>query len=109
LITGASSGIGEATAKIFASKQWNVVLTARRKEKLEKLASMLSQEFQVNTHVLAFDISKRNETEKALSILLEKNINIDVLVNNAGLALGMKPLHEGLPEGWDKMIDVNIR
>ena len=101
LITGASSGIGAATAAAFAAAGARLVLCARRGDRLERLAADLDT--QVDTLVL--DVRDRDAVTAALSGLDP----IDVLVNNAGLAAGFEPLHTGDPDDWDRMIDTNVR
>lgn len=108
-ITGASSGIGQATAKIFAKKGYNLIITGRRKEKLEDLASRLHHKYAVSVIPLAFDIRDFKQTELAWNSLTEDQQNIDILINNAGLARGLTPIHEGDLDAWNEMIDTNIK
>lgn len=108
IITGATAGIGEATAFEFAKLGYNLILTGRRKEHLEKLKASLEADYQIQVSVHAFDIRQRTEVED----FCRKQIGdatIDVLVNNAGLASGLSPLHEGDVEDWEKMIDTNVK
>ena len=108
LITGATSGIGEAAARIFAANDYNLIITGRRKDRLEKLAGELrKQEAEVFT--LCFDVRKNSEVEKNISSLQGDWKNIDVLLNNAGLASGLGPIQNGQLEDWEKMIDTNIK
>ncbi|MBE0640613.1 MAG: SDR family oxidoreductase [Bacteroidales bacterium] len=109
LITGASSGIGEACARRFAREGWRLILTGRRAERLEQLADELAIEFQTESLVLVFDVRDREETAQALETLPEEWKDIDVLVNNAGLAAGLSPLQEGDVDDWETMIDTNIK
>lgn len=108
IITGATSGIGEAAARIFAANNYNIIITGRRKERLEKLAEELRiQNIEVLT--LCFDVRKSNEVEKSISSLQGRWKNIDVLINNAGLASGLGPIQTGELDDWEKMIDTNIK
>lgn len=105
LITGASSGIGEATARKLANSGWDLILAARRFERLEKLAA----NFKVETHLLQLDVRDRGAVESAISGLPERWRNIELLVNNAGLSRHLLKLHEGDPVAWDEMIDTNVK
>ena len=105
LITGASAGIGKATAELLAKQpDTRLILTARRTDRLQEVASSLSCE----THLLAFDIRDQAATRAAICRLPDSWQNIDVLVNNAGLALGLEPFDAANPEDWQTMIDTNI-
>jgi len=108
LITGATSGIGEAAARIFAANHYRIIITGRRKERLEKLAEELRKE-KAEVITLCFDVRKSAEVEKNISSLHGEWKNIDVLVNNAGLASGFGPIQEGETDDWEKMIDTNIK
>jgi len=105
LITGASSGIGEAAARKFAQKGSRTILAARRIERLRKLASELSGEH----HLLELDVRDHMAVEKALNELPANWKEIDVLVNNAGLSRGLGKLHEGKITDWEEMIDTNVK
>ena len=107
LITGATSGIGEACAYIFAQNKFNLIITGRRTEKLESLKKKLIQEFSISVETLCFDVRNREETVKMLSSV--QNKTIDVLINNAGLAVGVSPIDEGSFDDWDRMIDTNVK
>lgn len=109
LITGATSGIGEATARIFAFNTYNLIITGRRAERLKLLASQLTLDHSIEVLPLCFDIRNRNEVESNLGFLPEEWESIDILVNNAGLSLGLDPIYDGNLDGWDTMIDTNIR
>lgn len=109
LITGATSGIGKATAILFAKNGYDIIITGRRQEKLKSLEEQLSKDYDINILSLNFDVRKYDEVEKALNYLPEKFQNIDILVNNAGLASGFGPIDQGNPEDWDKMIDTNVK
>lgn len=107
LITGATSGIGRATAKLLATKNHHLILTGRRQEKLEKLKRQLENEHEILVDILTFDVRNVEEVETALNFLPEQKI--DVLVNNAGLAKGFSEIHEGNLQHWEQMIDTNIK
>jgi 3-hydroxy acid dehydrogenase / malonic semialdehyde reductase len=109
LITGATAGIGKATAQIFAQHKWNVIITGRRKSLLEELAEELQSEFGINVYSLNFDIQNKNQVEQAISSLKNDWKQIDVLVNNAGLALGRELFQSGNVDDWETMIDTNIK
>lgn len=108
LITGATSGIGEAAARIFAANKYNIIITGRRKERLEKLAEELRKQ-NIEVLTLCFDVRKSSEVEKSVSSLQGNWKNIDVLINNAGLASGLGPIQNGELDDWEKMIDTNIK
>ena len=107
-ITGASSGFGEATARLFAKRGWSLILLARRKERLLALKEELSN--QVEVIVLTCDVRDEQSVNNAISMLDDSVLdNIDLLVNNAGLAVGKGPIDEGITEDWERMIDTNIK
>ena len=105
LITGASAGIGEAIAREFAEQGCRLILIARRFKRLEKLATELKTE----THLIELDIRNREAVEKAISSLPESYQSIDILVNNAGLSRDLGKIFEANPDGWEDMIDTNIK
>jgi NADP-dependent 3-hydroxy acid dehydrogenase YdfG len=107
LITGASSGFGEACARRFAAAGNDLVLCARRLHRLEALADSLPSACQVDLQQL--DVTDRNATAAFVARLPEGFREIDVLVNNAGLALGLEPAYEADPEDWETMVDTNIK
>ncbi len=109
LITGATSGIGKACAVKFAQHGFNLILTGRRNDRLEELKSELELKFKITIQTLCFDIQQKTEVEKAIQSLEGEMKKVDVLVNNAGLALNLKPVHEGHFDDWDTMIDTNIK
>ncbi len=109
LITGASSGIGEACAHVFAKNNCRVILTARRKDKLNSVKQTLEKEYKAEVLNLVFDVRNRTEVENAINTLPEEWKNIDVLVNNAGLSLGLDPLQNGNVDDWETMIDTNVK
>ena len=108
MVTGATSGIGEACARKFASGGYNVIITGRRGEKLDALRQELES---MGAEVLAmqFDVRERESARKAVDFLKGKWTKIDVLINNAGLALGLDKEYEGDFNDWDTMIDTNIK
>lgn len=109
LVTGATAGIGKATAEMLAEKNYDLIITGRRLERLEELKSKLETKFSVKVKILNFDIRKRSEVEKHLSELSKNWKQIDLLINNAGLASGLDLIHEGNIDDWEKMIDTNIK
>jgi NADP-dependent 3-hydroxy acid dehydrogenase YdfG len=109
LITGATAGFGKAIAEKFAGEGHNLILTGRRKALLDTIADELMQRHAIDVLPLSFDVRRQPEVEKAIASLSEKWRNIDVLVNNAGLAAGLNPLHEGKIDDWERMIDTNIK
>lgn len=108
LITGASSGIGEACARKFAEGGYDLILTARRAEKLAALKAELEAEG-TKVKTLTFDVRDAEAAEKAVDSLEPEWRKIDVLINNAGLALGLDKEYEGDPDDWNTMIDTNIK
>lgn len=108
LITGASSGIGEACARKFAEGGYDLILTARRAEKLAELKAELEAEG-TKVKTLTFDVRDAEAAEKAVNSLEPEWRKIDVLINNAGLALGLDKEYEGDPDDWNTMIDTNIK
>lgn len=109
LITGASSGIGEACAHVFAREGFNLILTGRQTEKLEKLANALNIQYNTEIAVATFDISDKASVQRNLEDLPAAWKKVDVLINNAGLSKGLEPINEGNPDNWDIMIDTNVK
>lgn len=109
LITGATSGIGRATAGIFARNGYRLILTGRREERLLELKQDFESKFGTEVLILPFDVRDQHAAEAALSNLPESFQEIDILVNNAGLAKGLAPIHEGNLDHWETMIDTNIK
>lgn len=105
LITGATSGFGKSIAKKFSENGYDVIITGRRCERLEAL----KKELPGKVLTQCFDVRKAAEVEKAITSLPEEWKEIDVLVNNAGLAAGLGPIQEGSLEDWDQMIDTNVK
>ncbi len=109
LITGATSGIGHATALKFAQEGNRLILTGRRKDKLKKLEAEITATTQSEVLPLNFDLRVRKQTEAALGGLPGDWQDIDILVNNAGLAAGLDPVHEANLDDWDTMVDTNVK
>lgn len=107
LITGATSGIGRATAHEFAKQGINLVLCGRRQERLDSVQKALSRETDV--HTLNFDVRDKDKTFEAISSLPKAFNNIDILINNAGNAHGLDPIETGSIEDWDAMMDINVK
>ena len=105
LVTGATSGIGQATAKLLVKNGFKVIITGRRKDRLKQLANELGN----NVYPLNFDIRDNEQVQKAINSLPETWQTIDLLINNAGLAAGLEPLHKNQIEDWEQMIDTNIK
>ena len=109
LITGATSGFGKASAKIFAENGNNLIITGRREDRLIALQKELTEKHNIKVLCLCFDVRNQQETEKAINSLIEEWKNIDVLLNNAGLASGFGKIQDGEIDDWNKMIDTNIK
>jgi 3-hydroxy acid dehydrogenase/malonic semialdehyde reductase len=109
LITGASSGIGLAIANSLASSGLDLIITARREERLSAAANRLALEYGVKTLPLVMDVRDSDAVAKLLHELPEGFREVDILVNNAGLAVGMDPVHEGVIDDWERMIDTNLK
>lgn len=107
LITGATSGIGKATAQLFAKNNINLIICGRRIEKLQKLQQELSQFTKV--HILQFDVRYNEEVQNAINSLPDEFKHIDILINNAGNAHGLDSIQNGNIEDWDAMIDGNVK
>ncbi|PCI95450.1 MAG: NAD(P)-dependent oxidoreductase [Flavobacteriales bacterium] len=106
-ITGATSGFGKASAELFAENNHNLIITGRRKERLNALATELKSKHGVDVISLCFDVRDNNAVVRAINSLPNKKI--DVLINNAGLASGLNKIQNGLLDDWEKMIDTNIK
>jgi len=109
LITGASSGLGKATAEKFAAEGWNLILTARRKEKLAVVVNDIEKKYGVKTLSMIFDVQDKKAVFEHLEKLPKEWQAINVLLNNAGLALGRDPFEEANLEDWETMIDTNLK
>ncbi|TCL63751.1 serine 3-dehydrogenase [Hydrogenispora ethanolica] len=108
-ISGASSGIGEACARAFAANGARLILAARNLEQLQRLAEELQQRYTTETLLRALDVRDRAAVERTVSDLPEAWRRIDILINNAGLALGLEKLYQGAIEDWETMIDTNVK
>lgn len=106
LITGATSGIGEATTRLLARHQYRLILCGRRRERLERLREELGAD---TVQILSFDIRDREAVTSALQSLSGNWKAIDVLINNAGNAHGLDPIHKGSVDDWDAMMDINVK
>jgi 3-hydroxy acid dehydrogenase / malonic semialdehyde reductase len=109
LITGATSGFGEACAKIFATNNYNLIITGRREERLQELKQLLEKQHGISVKPLCFDVRDKEAVSASINGLSGEWRNIDVLINNAGLALGRDLFHEGDLDDWDTMIDTNVK
>jgi len=109
IVTGATSGFGEATARLFAENGWNLILTGRREERLAQMkAELLTEHNEILT--LCFDVRDEQAVEDAFaSVPQEIRGRVAVLVNNAGLAVGRGPIQSGVTDDWERMIDTNIK
>lgn len=108
-ITGATSGIGKASAHIFAKNGYDVIITGRRNERLLELSENLKNLYKANVLTLCFDVKDKEGVKSAISSLPEQWKKIDVLLNNAGLAVGLDKIQNGQIEDWDNMIDTNVK
>jgi 3-hydroxy acid dehydrogenase/malonic semialdehyde reductase len=109
LITGATSGIGLACAKQFAANGHRLIITGRRKERLVETKEMISKQYGAEILILNFDVRDRKAVEKAISGLNSNWRDIDILINNAGLAVGFDPLQSSEIDDWERMVDTNIK
>jgi hypothetical protein len=109
LVTGATSGFGRAIAIKFAGNGYDVIITGRRKERLEDIESELARIKGIRVRAMNFDVRNRSETEEMVNALPDEWKNIDILVNNAGLAAGFGHIDEGNLDDWDRMIDTNVK
>ncbi len=108
-ITGATSGIGKATALMLAENQFNIIITGRRKNLLDALKKEIKNKYNSEALSLNFDIRKNDQVIKAIDSLPDNWKKIDVLINNAGLAAGLEPVQNGELDDWETMIDTNIK
>lgn len=109
LITGATAGIGEACAEVFAREGYNLILTGRRLDRLEKLAARLQKKYNVEVATGNFDVRDREQVITNLEALPAKWKKVNVLINNAGLSQGLDPIQNGDIDDWDRMIDTNVK
>ena len=108
-ITGATSGIGKASAGIFAKNNYNIIITGRREDRLKDIASEIKATYKVDVLILKFDVRILSEVEAAIKSIPENWKQIDVLLNNAGLAVGLSTIQEGNIDDWERMIDTNVK
>jgi serine 3-dehydrogenase len=108
-ITGASSGIGRSCAKIFAKKGANLILAARRIDRLKSLEADLTSRYNIQIKCIKLDVRRSKEVYNTVDALKGKWKNIDILINNAGLSRGLVKIHEGLLTDWNEMIDTNVK
>ena len=108
-ITGASAGIGQACATLLAKQGYHLILCGRRQERLLTLKQSLESEHGIQCHILSFDVRNREEVEAAIASLSDEQRQVDVLINNAGLAMGLSSFEDGDFRHWDTMIDTNIK
>ncbi len=108
-ITGATSGIGEASAKALAEQGANLIITARRSNILEKLEAEIKSKYGVKVFAIKLDVKNKQEVEWAVNSLPDEWKNIDILLNNAGLAKGLSKIYEDDIENWEEMIDTNVK
>lgn len=109
LITGATAGIGKCTAIEFAKHGYNLIITGRRQERLAELKAELTKNYSIKVQELCFDVRDEKQVDKAINSLPGDFKNIDVLVNNAGLAAGLASIQQGKLSHWEQMIDTNIK
>jgi len=108
-ITGATAGIGKATAELFAKNGYHIIITGRRKERLEEFSKHLKSTYGTEVLSLNFDVRNLKEVESAIASIPDEWKKINVLVNNAGLAVGLNNIQEGVIDDWERMIDTNIK
>jgi NADP-dependent 3-hydroxy acid dehydrogenase YdfG len=108
-ITGASSGFGEACAHSFSSNNYNLIITGRREDRLLALKKVLEKKFGNEVYVLSFDIRNRSAVDRAFAVIPDQWKKIDILLNNAGLALGRDNFDEASLDDWETMIDTNLK
>ncbi len=109
LITGASYGIGKACAYRLAKEGYNLILIARREELLKELKTELMERFSIQVFLMHFDVRNQEDVQKHIGNLPQEWQTIDLLVNNAGLAVGLNPIQNGVVDDWERMIDTNIK
>ncbi len=109
LVTGATSGIGKSTAQLFAKNGYDIIISGRRKERLESVSKELQATYKAKVLTLCFDVRNFSEVENAIKSIPAEFKNIDILVNNAGLAAGLSAIQSGDLSHWERMIDTNIK
>lgn len=109
LVTGSTSGIGEACARTLAKLGYNLIIVGRREERLLKLKNELEESFNSDIYTIQLDVRNQDNVETAINNLPSNWKNIDLLINNAGLAVGTSDIQEGVVDDWERMIDTNIK
>ncbi len=109
LITGATAGIGKATANVFAKHGFNLILTGRRADRLEEIKSRLEKKYAIEVQTLIYDVQDRQQVKNAIESLSGKWKEVDILINNAGLALGADEFDKASIDDWEIMIDTNVK
>jgi 3-hydroxy acid dehydrogenase/malonic semialdehyde reductase len=109
MITGASAGFGKATAELFAKKRYNIIITGRRKERLDELEKDLHSYGNIKVLSLNFDVRKKDDVVSVIETLPQEWKTIDILVNNAGLSVGLEHIDKGIIDDWERMIDTNVK
>ncbi len=109
LITGATSGIGRSCAYIFAKNNHDLIITGRRKDRLDSIGNDLKAKFDINVLSLSFDVRDNEAVKNAISSIPSEWKNTEILINNAGLAVGLGTLQEGDIDDWERMIDTNVK
>jgi NADP-dependent 3-hydroxy acid dehydrogenase YdfG len=109
MVTGATAGFGRATSEIFAKNGYNIIITGRRKERLEVLEKVLLEKGKIKVLSLNFDVRNLEEVNSAVNNLPQEWKSIDILVNNAGLAVGLDHIDKGNIDDWERMIDTNMK
>ena len=109
VITGATSGIGLATARLFASKGHTLILLARRLEKLKEISALLQFTYKNNNIFFQCDVQNHQQVQNVFEKLKSANLGVDVLINNAGLSRGLEPIQDGILQNWEEMIDTNVK
>lgn len=109
LITGATAGFGKAIAERLAKSDFDLIITGRRKERLDELKVQIESRDKVRVLPLCFDVRIYDDVVKCLGNLPDEWKNVDVLINNAGLAVGLNPIHQGVVDDWERMIDTNVK
>lgn len=109
LITGATSGIGKSCAYVFAKNNYRLIITGRRENRLTEIAEDLKNVYGSEVYTLSFDVRNNEDVENAICGLPENWRNIDILINNAGLAVGLNTIQNGFIDDWERMIDTNVK
>jgi NADP-dependent 3-hydroxy acid dehydrogenase YdfG len=109
LITGATSGIGRSCAYVFAKNKHDLIITGRRKDRLKEISKDLKLKYNVNILTLSFDVRNKDDVKKAVSAIPTDWKDISILINNAGLAVGLNTIQDGDVDDWERMIDTNVK